>query len=288
MFIKLPVEQQLAEIAAAGFRYAEVSCESIVDPAAHALSAEHARRVRRWAEQAGVQTPQVHYPIVTLNPAVHHAGFHPDALTDLAHPVEARREFELRCAEQLLELCPLAGIRVMVIHPGGIRGWQGPAELECIHALNVAGFRRLAACAARHGVSIAIENMGRIDGRASYGADFGQLQRLVEEVAAPQVGVCLDTSHAHYLQADIPAAIRQLGPRLLATHISDNLGEHDDHLLPYSGRADWPPIVEALRAIGYGGLFNLEIPGENHGAPDILRLKTRYARELLGIMLGEE
>ncbi|MBM4087300.1 MAG: sugar phosphate isomerase/epimerase, partial [Planctomycetes bacterium] len=154
-----------------------------------------------------------------------------------------------------------------------------------IWRLNLEALRRLEPLAARNGVVIALENMGNVGQRVSFGADFGQLVRLIDEIGSKHVGICLDTSHAHYMKIDIPGAIRQSGHRLVATHISDNLGSHDDHLFPCGGRIQWPPVVAALRAVGYQRLFNLETPGENRCPLDVIRLKTRYARQLLSQML---
>ena len=286
MFHCVPTEQQVEELVAAGFEHAERACETIVNPETKQLSREHAERLWRRCDALGLKTPQVHYPICTLNPDVKYPKFNADMLTEFAHVSEARREYDLRCAEELLELCPICGIEVMVVHPGGLMGWGSDEELERIHRLNLEAMRRLAPVAAKHGVIIAVENMGRVGERTSYGADFGQLIRLVDEVRSRHVGICLDTSHANYMKVDIPAAIRRCAHRLAATHISDNLGSHDDHLMPYGGRINWKPVVDALREVGYARLFNLEIPGENRCPLEIIRLKARYARELLGKMLA--
>jgi sugar phosphate isomerase/epimerase len=286
MFHCVPKEQQVEELVAAGFEYAELACETVVDPETKQLSRPHAERLRKRCDALGLKTPQVHYPICTLNPEVKYPKFNPDMLTEFAHPSGARREFDLRCAEELLDLCPILGIEVMVVHPGGIVGWENEADLQRISRLNLDAFRRLACRAAQNGVIIALENMGKMGQRTSFGADFGQLISFVDQVASPNVAICLDTSHAHYMKVDIPAAIRQSAHRLVATHISDNLGSNDDHLFPYGGRINWPPVVAALRDVGYARLFNLETPGENRCPLDILRLKARYARNLLVMMLS--
>jgi len=285
MFYPIPAVQQAAELAAAGFEYAELSCESVVDPETQQFSLRHAGRLRRAYDEVGVRLRQVHYPLATLNPAAQ-GGTAIERAADLAHPDEARREFELRCADELLGLCPVLGIEVMVVHPGGYLGWHDQAELAAIQARNAQVLRALAPAAARNGVIIAVENMARYGKHTSYCADFGQLIALVDDVGSPNVGICLDTSHANVMKADIPAGIRRMGERIVATHISDNLGAHDDHLFPFGGRIQWQPIVEALREVGYARLFNLEVPGENRCPPEIVRLKAQYARELLGRMLA--
>ena len=79
---------------------------------------------------------------------------------------------------------------------------------------------------------------------------------------------------------DIPEAIQDIGSLLIATHISDNDGSGDQHLTPGSGSIEWRPIAEALRTIGYAGLFNLEIPGERHSVLELRALKSRHALEV--------
>lgn len=286
MFHCVPPDQQVEELRRAGFAYAELACETVVNPRTHQLSQAYAEQLRRRCAGLGLETPQVHYPICTLNPEVKYPKFNADMLTDFAHTSEARREFELRCAEELLGLCPLAGIEVMVVHPGGLMGWADDQDLARIYQCNVEAMQRLAPTAQRSGAVIAIENMGRVGERPSFGADFDWLIRLVDEVGSSHVGICLDTSHANYMKVDIPAAIRKMGRRLVATHISDNLGAHDDHLFPWGGRINWTPVVAALREVKYTRLFNLEIPGENRCPIELLRLKARYARDLLAMMLG--
>jgi sugar phosphate isomerase/epimerase len=56
-------------------------------------------------------------------------------------------------------------------------------------------------------------------------------------------------------QADV---IRELGGRIVATHIHNNFGFHDDHALPTSGNIDFVPIMRALFDVGYDGALCLE------------------------------
>ncbi len=290
MFHPMSGVDQLPEVAAAGFEYAELSCEAVVDPEEQQITEAHAERLCQASEQAGVRLRQVHFPILTLYPGAARPDgkFYSGLLTDFAHPDPERREFELRCAEKLLSLCPRMGIEVMVVHPGGPDGWETPEELARLDTLNLEALRRLAPVAARHNVIIAVENMAWVGDRVSYGATIEQLAGLVDAVHSPHVGICFDTSHANWMRVDLPAAIRQLGARIVATHLSDNQGTHDDHLFPYSGRICWREVVRALREIGYARLFNLETPGENRCPLEVLRLKTRHARQLLALLLGEE
>ena len=286
-FDALGLEEAMRELAAAGFGHTEIAWEMSVEPGATSFSEQWFERVRQAAASAEIATPQLHYPIRTLNPRVVPAGEHdPELEADLAHPQEGRRRFEIDCLEQLIGLCPRSGVRVIVLHPGGCRGVEGARELDRVRALNVEALSHLAPLAARHGVNLALENMARVGGKRQFGAAIRELQEVLRAVGAPNLGVCLDTSHARLAGEDIPAAIESLGQTLVATHISDNLGTHDDHLLPYSGTIDWPPVLAALERVGYAGLLNLEIPGEIACPLPILRLKARHALRLLELMSG--
>ena len=284
-FHGLSVEEKLAAVKKIGFSVAEIAFEDIIDPGSGDLSEAHVSELFRIASHLQLQTPQVHYPITTLRKGAQPPYGHGHASTDLASLDPDQRAFDLASAERLLRLCPLAGIQIMVIHPGGMYGWKDPGEFETLRMLNRASFERLAAVAEEVRVKIAVENMGRAgDGRA-FGSHFEEILSLIEEVGSPSVGVCLDTSHANLMGLDIPKAIRVCGSRLIATHMSDNFGERDDHLTPYEGKIPWESVLSALREVGYSGAFNLEIPGENRCPLPVRLLKGRYARDLLEWML---
>jgi sugar phosphate isomerase/epimerase len=85
---------------------------------------------------------------------------------------------------------------------------------------------------------------------------------------------------------DLPAAIGEFGPLLVATHISDNDGSGDQHRTPGNGQIDWPAVVEALRDVGYVGLFDLEIPGERHALLPLRAQQSRLACEVADWLVG--
>ena len=75
------------------------------------------------------------------------------------------------------------------------------------------------------------------------------------------MGVCLDVNHvfARCQGFDQYQAIRSLGRHLVATHISDNDGLREGHLLPFMGEIDWKSVMKGLHEVDYKGLFNLEV-----------------------------
>ena len=71
---------------------------------------------------------------------------------------------------------------------------------------------------------------------------------------------CLDIGHAEMKGLGTSAAemIYALNNKLGALHIHDNDKLHDSHQIPYSMSIDYPPIIKALKDIGYSGEFTLE------------------------------
>jgi sugar phosphate isomerase/epimerase len=89
-------------------------------------------------------------------------------------------------------------------------------------------------------VKIAVENLFK-SGRNRI------VKQLMNDFDSEHLGICFDTSHAN-LTNDPFELLRDYGDRLLTTHISDNRGEHDDHLLPYEGEIDWVEVVRHLKS----------------------------------------
>lgn len=227
-------------------------------------------------EACGVRMPQAHL-MISANVAAADAR---------------RRESDLATVERHIALCAHMGIEVGVIHPGGGQPatadqWRREAELR------VASFQRIAAFADEHSFSIAIENTmdspsaEAAMGRRSYGATIEELHELIDAIGRANVGICLDTGHANIQGIPLDEAVRQCGERLIATHIQDNDGVHDQHYAPPRGTINWPATVTSLREIGWEGIFNLEVGGERGRSAD-LALPTEQilarARAILGIV----
>jgi sugar phosphate isomerase/epimerase len=85
----------------------------------------------------------------------------------------------------------------------------------------------------------------------------GELAQLLEEVAAPNTGMCFDCAHAN-LVGDSCEALRRARGRAIYTHISDNDGTEDSHKLPGEGTIDFDALCATFHREGYEGTFMLE------------------------------
>jgi len=153
----------------------------------------------------------------------------------------------------------MLGVRWMVMHPDTlVSGDQkDPRTME----LNVEFFRRLSDQAGRYDLGIAIENMwGKAkEGVPRFAIDPDELRELIDRVDAENVGVCWDAEHGSIEGIDQGEAIRKLGDRVKALHISDQTAANNIHILPYMGFTDWDNVLSALADIGYDNSFTFEL-----------------------------
>ena len=103
------------------------------------------------------------------------------------------------------------------------------------------------------GVVVAVENL--IQG---LGGVPEEMVAMISGFPEEHVGVCLDIGHAH-LRANEEEMISACAGRIVTTHVADNLGESDDHLLPFEGSVEWPKVLKDLRCTGYDGALLMEI-----------------------------
>ena len=120
------------------------------------------------------------------------------------------------------------------------------------------------------------------------------IDTLNEMAGETLFGFCLDTGHLLMAGHDITFAIQKLGDRLIALHVHDNDGYHDDHNVPYVGGVqNWKRFFLGLRAIGYKGDMNMETGGAIQRFPDAmipsgLRLLADTANYFREMVLKEE
>ena len=82
-------------------------------------------------------------------------------------------------------------------------------------------------------------------------------------------------------------AISRIGKSLAATHIHDNFGNDDHHLIPGNGITNWKIVMPALKMIGYDGPLMLEVVYPEDSTLESF-LKYSYASiERLEELMGE-
>lgn len=270
-YADLSPEDAFQRLANLGWRDLEVSAEH----GKRATQGDDWRRrlssLRRLCEENGITLWQMHAPLEL----------------DVADPDPQKREEDIDTAAKWVEYAHELGLPHLVIHPGGKQRAGSDDEKEEILALNLEAFGRLAEAASKFDVKLCLENMQERIGQEKWrlGARISDINELINSVGSEALGICFDSSHANVTKLDMSQAIHECGDRLLATHISDNDGSGDQHKLPFGGNINWESVVSALKDIGYNGLFNLEIPGENKAPLAIRDARLKYAKEVLEYMI---
>lgn len=152
------------------------------------------------------------------------------------------------------------GVKWVTVHPL-TDTVHAEYDVDVDRATNLEFYKPYVELAKKHNVGIAIENMAKSDNaiRRVYCASPEELADLIDAFGDPSVGACWDFGHAKMMLADQPRQLRMLGNRLKSTHVQDNNGKSDAHLIPFvGGNIAWESIMPCLKEIGYGGDFMLE------------------------------
>ena len=107
-----------------------------------------------------------------------------------------------------------------------------------------------------YNIKVAIHNHGPED--KNFPSPFDVLKAI--KTLDPRIGLCIDCGHAVRAGADVPAAIKAAGPRLLDMHIKDltDFGSDNSGCPVGDGKMPIPVIFKALIAIGFKGQVMLE------------------------------
>jgi sugar phosphate isomerase/epimerase len=261
--------EDLAEIAAHGFERVELfATRSHFDYHSPASIAD----LQEWLGDAGLELHGVHAPIGES----FGAGRWGPPLT-LAAADDAVREKAMAEAEKALHVARRIPFSVLVAHVGLTRTQQSAPGDNSRDAArrSIDALQRLAAPL---GVRVAVEVIPNELSRA------GSLVHFVEEVLDEQVGICLDFGHAH-MDGDVVEAVETVSEHLITTHVHDNRGARDEHLVPFDGTIDWPAALTAVQKVGYEGTLLMEIAA--HGSAKETLKKAQKARAKLERLLAD-
>lgn len=185
---------------------------------------------------------------------------------------ETRRKQAIDETRAALEIARTVPFRYLVVHLGMPLAEKVPANDNQPAAARRSVEEIVELAAAVH-VRIALEVIPNTL------ATPAALCRLIEDdLDGLDVGICLDYGHANLL-GDVVEAIETISGHLMTTHVHDNAGKRDDHLVPFAGRIDWDTAIMSTQKIGYDGVLMFEVA--DTGNPlDVLK-KTSAARERL-------
>ena len=261
-----PYINQVRACADAGFRVLDLNtCFSVRAKQNDDLAADDWKdRINAVGEEAAKRG---------LRFAQAHAPFNGDLFIRGKRPDDAYIEHFRKMCLRSVEAAAMLDIPWVVVHPlTDTINTEYDNEIQ--QKTNIEFYAEMLESARRLGVGIAFENMGEWNReviRRRYGSATEDLIALVDTLG-DGVGVCWDFGHARELYADQPRQLRKLGSRLKATHVHDNKGERDSHLIPFvGGNVKWETIMPVLKEIDYQGDFILETHMYMKQIPEALR-----------------
>jgi sugar phosphate isomerase/epimerase len=140
--------------------------------------------------------------------------------------------------------------------PAIIGSMQGRVETDQERGQALDWFRdalnELGEAAAAHGVPLLVEPLNRYESNVLN--RLGQAVEFVQTLSTSNVRILADLFHMNIEEADMAAAIREVGPLLGHVDFADS----NRHAMGF-GHTDIGPVISALREIGYTGYLAAEV-----------------------------
>jgi sugar phosphate isomerase/epimerase len=257
-------QAHLAEIAAHGFSAVEVfATRTHFDY--HELTAVDS--LASWLAAAKLTLRSVHAPITDA-----FANGKAQRTYSIAARDADARKAAVREIEQALNIASAIPFDCLVVHVGVPDGAR-PTPDDNHREAAIRSLEEILSAAARRRVRVALEVMGNELSTASQLVDL--IDRNFEDA---ELGICMDVGHAHLL-GDAAEAIETASEYLWTTHIHDNGGRSDDHLVPFQGGIDWGATMMAFEKIGYDGVLMFEV--KDAGGTQAVLARAAAARQRL-------
>jgi sugar phosphate isomerase/epimerase len=248
--------EHLVEVAAHGFEVVEVYATrthfDYHDPDAAATLAE-------WLDDTRLTLHSVHAPTTV--------GFRDGVWGEtlsIAAAEEPRRRRAVSEAIAALGLAKTVPFPYLVVHLG-VPSAEAAANSRGAVARSL---DELGQAARDVGVTLALE---LIPNALSVAPRL--VQWLEDDLELPGAGICLDVGHAT-IAGDAVDAIETCSGHIVTTHLHDNRGKRDEHLVPGQGSIDWAHVLMAFQKVGYDGPWVFELaPAAD--APTVLQHAAR-------------
>lgn len=259
---RFSLEEALRRIKEAGFDAADLSLfDTPKNPRwSKETYQEEAIKIGEYARSIGLPILQAH------------AYFPSSSLFSSLPPEEI-----LELTDRGVEIAALAGAKVIVVHPLHYAEYEGHEE-EWFER-NMAYYARFKPLCEKYGVQVCVENMWKRNKRRGYMIDHDVCSRPAEFICyldtlnadgKNHFTGCLDLGHMVLVGEDPVKMVRELKGYVGTLHVHDNNYHDDSHTLPGLGNMPMTEICEALKEIGYQGLFTLEADNFLKNLPDPL------------------
>jgi sugar phosphate isomerase/epimerase len=258
-YVKQPLGPALlAEISQAGIKSVEIFC------APQHFSYREPQAVRELADALGeyhLELHSLHSPTERdLSP-----GRESGVPISISDTERIRRLDAVDEVKRTLEVAERIPFRFLVQHIGHGRQNADPRKLDAAFS----SLEHLCIFAKARGVAIALENtLGELGAPTS-------LQHFISDTHLHDLRLCFDTGHAH-MEEGVEVSFDTMRERVATTHIHDNHGEKDEHLLPYEGNIDWGAGLGAIASAPEPVPVVLELKAQSNGGPTLDQIRAAF------------
>ena len=194
-------------------------------------SPDDARELASWLAGNNLALQSIHSPTTRDFNTARESGT-PLSISD---PERMRRQEAVDEIKRALDLVDFVPFQYCIQHVARPRDMPDPRRWDAAFS----SLELLSLFAKQRGVTLALENTpGEM-------ATPANLKNFLDTTRLTNVKLCFDTGHAH-IQSGGAAALETIKDIVVTTHIHDNLGERDDHLLPFEGNIDWNETLAVL------------------------------------------
>jgi sugar phosphate isomerase/epimerase len=256
LFVQRKLTPELVgQIAAAGFTGIEVFCSrSHFDYG----SAEEVRELGKVLAEKNLTLHSLHSPTSRDRGPAREGG----TPLSICETERVRRIDAMDEIKRALDVAEHIPFRFFVQHMGGSR--DTPDERKRDAAFS--SLEHLVLRAKHAGVTIALENTPSEMGDPAY------LKSFVDETRLAGLRFCFDVGHANIAETTaenkLAHSFDPMRELIATTHVHDNRGEKDEHLVPYEGTVDWEEAVRLLATAPEKDLLLvLELKEQTAGEP---------------------
>ena len=195
-------------------------------------STESARELAGWLGENRLALHSIHAPTTRDFHLARESG----APLSICDPERLRRQEALDEIKRALDLVEHIPFLYCVQHVASSRDVPDDRKWDAAFS----SLEHLSLFARHRGVTLAIENTpGEM-------ATPVNLKNFLAQTRLNSVKICFDAGHANLEGDGVATQLETVRDFLATTHLHDNRGERDDHLLPYEGTIDWSAALAAL------------------------------------------
>jgi sugar phosphate isomerase/epimerase len=261
----------LGEIAAAGFASVEVFC------APHHFNYSDPQAVRELGDalrEHKLALHSLHAPTERdLSP-----GRESGVPLSISDPERIRRLDAVDEIKRTLEVTEKVPCKYLIQHIGHGRQAADPRKLDAAFT----SLENLSMFAKARGVTIALENTPSELGSPSV------LHKFLVDTHLNDLKLCFDIGHAH-IDEGVAPGFEAMRDQLVSSHIHDNHGDKDEHLLPFDGTIEWDAglrgFIDAPQLIA----MVFEIKGQGPTPPPLDQIRSacdKMEEKLSGMQAG--